>query len=50
MLANLTTMSSVLFQKLFCLVDFGGQKWAASSIWMVEEHQLSVVLADFLFR
>jgi hypothetical protein len=50
MLANTTTVSSVLFEKLLRLVDFRGEERAASSIWMVEQHQLPVVFSDFLFR
>ena len=43
-------ISSVLLQKLLRLIDFGSQEWTTSSIWVVQQHQLAVVLADFLFR
>ena len=43
-------LSIVLFQELFRLVDFGRQVWAPSTIWMIEQHQLSVIFPDLVFR
>ena len=38
----------VLVQELLGLVDFGGQVRAAATIGVVEEHELTVLLAHFV--
>jgi hypothetical protein len=41
--------SGLLLQKIFCLIHFCGEVWAASSIGVVEKHKLAVLLADNVF-
>lgn len=38
----------VLLQQFFRLVDLRSQIWTSSSIWMIQEHELSVILPYFL--
>lgn len=41
--------SRLLLQKILRLIDLCGKVWAASSIGVVEEHKLAVLLADNVF-
>lgn len=38
----------MLVEELLGLVDLGGQVWAAAAIGMVEQHELTVVLANLV--
>lgn len=44
------TMSTVFFQELLRLIYLRSEEWTPSSVWVVEQHQLPMVLPDFLFR
>ena len=45
----LVESSLILFQKFFCLVDFGSQVWTPSSIRMIQQHELTMVFPNFVF-
>lgn len=38
----------MLIEEFLCFVDLGGQVWTAAAIGVVEQHELSVVLADLV--
>jgi hypothetical protein len=38
----------MLVEELLGLVDLGGQVWAATTIRVVEQHELTVLLADLV--
>ena len=40
----------MLFEKILCLIDLGGEIRAAASIGMVQQHELSVLLSYQIFR
>lgn len=39
----------MFIEEFLRLVNLGGQVWTAAAIGVVEQHELAVVLADFIF-